>query len=68
MSEPRDDAERLARVRQYVQNNLDVWSEDDSGGSQSRADALARAYADIYQKVLNVIDTGHPMTKGDDPA
>jgi Zn-dependent M32 family carboxypeptidase len=49
----------LDRVRQYAQNNLDVWYE--SNEPVSTADHLARAYADIYQKILNVIDTGSPM-------
>jgi hypothetical protein len=46
--------ERLAAVRQYVEGNRDVWSEDPT-------DRLGMVYADIFQKVLNVIDTGHPM-------
>ena len=46
--------ERLARVRQYVQNNLDLWDTDPD-------DPIAVAYADIFRKVLNVIDTGNPI-------
>lgn len=53
-----DDHQRLADVRQYVESNRDEWSDDPS-------DRLAMAYADIFQKVLNVIDTGHPMLSTD---
>jgi hypothetical protein len=59
-----DDTDRLARVRQYVKNNRDVWTEENPN-PMSRADQLAVAYADIYQKVLNVIDTGDPMRAGE---
>jgi hypothetical protein len=48
-------ATRLEDVRQYVSNNRDVWAE---AGETS---LIIIAYADIYQKVLNVIDTGHPL-------
>jgi hypothetical protein len=48
------DVEGLRRVREYVANNRDVWSDDPS-------DQVSVAIADVYQKVLNVIDTGNPM-------
>lgn len=41
------DGERLALVRNYVQSNINAWSE-------------ARGYADICQKILNMID-GRPV-------
>jgi len=53
------DVDQLALVREYVQRNRDVWAQDHE--PQGRADLLAIAYADIYQKVLNVIDTGDPL-------
>lgn len=59
---PQTAEERLDRVREYVQNNFYVWFED--GEPTTKADLLAKAYADIYQKVLNVIDTGNPMDAG----
>jgi hypothetical protein len=62
--ERREAVERLERVREYVQNNFDVWY--DTAEPRDKAEQLARAYADIYQKVLNVIDTGDPMRSRDD--
>ena len=53
------DTDRLAEVRRYVANNRDVWGSDRQDGS--RAAMLSHAYTDIYQKVLNVIDTGNPL-------
>jgi hypothetical protein len=46
--------DRLADVRRYVEANRDVWSDDPH-------DQLSVAIADVYQKVLNVIDTGNPL-------
>lgn len=59
MTEIREAATRLDLVRQYVVRNRNVWSDDPT-------DMLAMAYADIFQKVLNVIDTGDPMKERPD--
>jgi hypothetical protein len=45
---------RLAEVRQYVANNLAAWNDPDDNH-------VAHAVADVFQKVLNVIDTGNPL-------
>lgn len=60
MSETTSD-ERLALVRRYVSGNLEAWSTNTNPDPRSMADMLEVAYADIYRKVLNVIDTGYPM-------
>jgi hypothetical protein len=44
----------VERTRQYVEDNLRVWAGD--------TDVVSVAVVDIYQKVLNVIDTGHPLS------
>ena len=49
------DAERLREARAYVANNLVVWDDDDGT-------VVGAAVADVFRKVLNVIDTGNPMT------
>ena len=49
------DAERLRAARAYVANNLVVWDDDDGT-------VVGAAVADVFRKVLNVIDTGNPMT------
>ena len=49
------DAERLRAARAYVANNLVVWDDDDGT-------VVGIAVADVFRKVLNVIDTGNPMT------
>jgi hypothetical protein len=46
---------RFEGARDYVASNLDVWSDDPT-------EQFSVAVADVYQKVLNVIDTGNPLT------
>ena len=47
--------ERLREARAWVAMNLAVWDDDDGT-------LVGAAVADIFRKVLNVIDTGNPMT------
>jgi hypothetical protein len=47
------EVDRATIARRWVEASRDIWLEDN--------DQLSRAYADIFQKVLNVMDTGHPL-------
>ena len=50
----RTEQEARARARHWVEQNRDVWSDDPT-------DVFAMATADLFQKVLNVMDTGNPL-------
>ena len=46
----RDAHARADAARQYIQNNLDVWSGDED------TNWVSKAVCDVYRKVLNVLD------------
>jgi hypothetical protein len=41
-------------LRAYLTTNIEAWSDDDGT-------LTGRAFLDVFQKVINVLDTGHPL-------
>ena len=52
----------IERARRYIVQNRDVW--DDEPTDPPGARQLANAYRDIYQKVLNVLESRVPLDNG----
>jgi hypothetical protein len=51
----REDRDKAALARVYIEDNLAVWSSDEA------TNMISAAVCDVYRKILSVWDTGRPI-------